>query len=134
MDLTGEQHERLLPAIERAASECRSEMAVFIGIELLGRFCANAEALRALTRLSQHRRTEVRALVPMGLRELCRHSSTHLEKAIAALPTGARNVLVLHDVHGFEHAEIAAALGVAVGTCKAQLHRARKLVKEALSW
>ena len=57
-----------------------------------------------------------------------------LEKAIAALPTGARNVLVLHDVHGFEHAEIAAALGVAVGTCKAQLHRARKLVKEALSW
>ena len=57
-----------------------------------------------------------------------------LERAVAALPTGARTVLVLHDVHGFQHAEIAAMLGVAVGTCKAQLHRARKLVREALSW
>jgi RNA polymerase sigma-70 factor, ECF subfamily len=57
-----------------------------------------------------------------------------LERAVAALPRGARNVLVLHDVHGFHHAEIAAMLGLAVGTCKAQLHRARKLLREALSW
>ncbi len=56
-----------------------------------------------------------------------------LERAIAALPEGARSVLVLHDIHGLEHAEIAVALGVAVGTCKAQLHRARKLLREVLT-
>jgi len=56
-----------------------------------------------------------------------------LERAIASLPAGARSVLVLHDIHGLDHAEIAAALGVAVGTCKAQLHRARKLLREVLS-
>jgi RNA polymerase sigma-70 factor (ECF subfamily) len=56
-----------------------------------------------------------------------------LERAIAALPPGARSVLVLHDIQGLDHGEIAAALGVAVGTCKAQLHRARKLLKEVLS-
>lgn len=56
-----------------------------------------------------------------------------LEKAIAALPPGARTVLLLHDVQGLDHAEIAAALGVAVGTSKAQLHRARKLLREVLS-
>jgi RNA polymerase sigma-70 factor (ECF subfamily) len=56
-----------------------------------------------------------------------------LERAIAGLPAGARTVFVLHDVHGLEHAEIAAATGSAVGTCKAQLHRARRLLKEVLS-
>jgi RNA polymerase sigma-70 factor, ECF subfamily len=55
-----------------------------------------------------------------------------LEKAIAALPAGARAVFVMHDVHGFKHAEIAAMMGVATGTCKAQLHRARKLLRESL--
>ena len=55
-----------------------------------------------------------------------------LEKAIAVLPPGARSVFVLHDVHGFKHAEIAGMMGVATGTCKAQLHRARGLLKERL--
>jgi RNA polymerase sigma-70 factor (ECF subfamily) len=52
-----------------------------------------------------------------------------LERAIAALPPGARTVFVLHDVEGWEHAEIAAAVGVAIGTSKAQLHRARRLLQ-----
>jgi RNA polymerase sigma-70 factor (ECF subfamily) len=56
-----------------------------------------------------------------------------LERALATLPPGARNVLLLHDLHGFAHAEIAGMLSVAVGTCKAQLHRARKLLKERLT-
>ncbi len=55
-----------------------------------------------------------------------------LERAIAALPPGARAVLVLHDVEGYKHEEIAAMQGTAVGTCKAQLHRARKLLREML--
>ncbi len=55
-----------------------------------------------------------------------------LDAAIAALPTQARAVFVLHDVEGWRHEEIATALGVATGTTKAQLHRARKLLQEAL--
>ncbi|MDO8541448.1 MAG: RNA polymerase sigma factor [Opitutaceae bacterium] len=55
-----------------------------------------------------------------------------LEQEIAALPPQARAVFVLHDVEGWQHDEIAAQLGVAVGTTKAQLHRARKLLQEAL--
>jgi RNA polymerase sigma-70 factor (ECF subfamily) len=55
-----------------------------------------------------------------------------LESAIALLPPGARTAFVLHDIEGYQHAEIAAQLGVAVGTVKAQLHRAHKLLMRAL--
>jgi RNA polymerase sigma-70 factor (ECF subfamily) len=55
-----------------------------------------------------------------------------LERAIAALPDGARDVLVLVGIYGYSHAEAASALGVAAGTCKAQLHRARGLLARAL--
>ena len=56
-----------------------------------------------------------------------------LERAIAALPPGARRVFVLHDVQGYRHEEIARLTGKAEGTLRAQLHRARKLLMEALS-
>ena len=56
-----------------------------------------------------------------------------LEKAMAALPPGARAVFVLHDVEGRTHEEIAQLLGLAPGTSKAQLHRARRLLREALA-
>ena len=56
-----------------------------------------------------------------------------LEQAIAGLPPGARRVFVLHDVEGFKHEEIAEMLGVTSGGSKAQLHRARMLLREALS-
>jgi len=55
-----------------------------------------------------------------------------LEAAIAALPEGARTVFVLHDVEGYRHGEIGRLLGVHPGTSKAQLHRARTLLREAL--
>ena len=55
-----------------------------------------------------------------------------LEAAHAKLPAGARAVLLLHDVEGYKHQEIADLTGVAVGTSKAQLHRARNLMKEHL--
>jgi len=56
-----------------------------------------------------------------------------LERALATLPPGARAVFVLHDVEGYKHQEIAELTGVATGTSKAQLHRARKLLREALT-
>jgi RNA polymerase sigma-70 factor (ECF subfamily) len=56
-----------------------------------------------------------------------------IEAAIDALPDGARDVLILSGIHGYAHAEVARMLGVAEGTCKAQLHRARQLLRERLS-
>jgi RNA polymerase sigma-70 factor (ECF subfamily) len=56
-----------------------------------------------------------------------------LEKAIDTLPPGARNVFVLHDVEGYRHREIGTLLGLSTGTTKAQLHRARRILREALS-
>ncbi len=55
------------------------------------------------------------------------------EQAIGALPEGARQVFVLHDVEGFKHHEIAERLGVTVGTSKSQLHRARMELRRWLS-
>ena len=55
-----------------------------------------------------------------------------LERAVAALPPGARRVFVLHDIVGYRHEEIARMTGLAQGTLRAQLHRARRLLMEAL--
>ena len=59
--------------------------------------------------------------------------SLDLEQAIAALPPGAKKVFVLHDVEGYTHEEIAGMLGVTSGGCKAQLHRARMLLRRMLT-
>lgn len=58
--------------------------------------------------------------------------SIDLEQAIARLPEGAREVFVLYDIEGYEHAEIGRMVGIAVGTSKAQLFRARRLLREML--
>jgi len=55
-----------------------------------------------------------------------------LERALATLPAGARTAFVLHDVYGYRHREIAEMTDVASGTVKAQLHRARRLLRESL--
>jgi RNA polymerase sigma-70 factor, ECF subfamily len=55
-----------------------------------------------------------------------------LERAIAALPEGARTVVVLRDIHGYRYDEIASMQGVALGTVKAQIHRARRMIREKL--
>lgn len=56
-----------------------------------------------------------------------------LERAIGELPDGARDALVLHALYGYSHGEAAQMLGIAEGTCKAQLHRARRLLRERLN-
>jgi RNA polymerase sigma-70 factor, ECF subfamily len=71
--------------------------------------------------------------------EVLPHSPDHvgermdLQSAIAELPPGARRVFVLHDVQGFKHEDIAELLGMTSGGSKAQLHRARMLLREALT-
>lgn len=62
----------------------------------------------------------------------CAGERGDLERAVSALPPRARAVLVLHDVEGWKHEEIGAELGMATGSSKAQLHRARGLLRRAL--
>jgi RNA polymerase sigma-70 factor (ECF subfamily) len=58
--------------------------------------------------------------------------SMDFETAVGRLPDGAREVFVLHDVEGFKHREIAEMLDVTAGTSKAQLHRARTILRRHL--
>jgi len=62
----------------------------------------------------------------------CAGERADLERAVWNLPPRARAVLVLHDVEGWKHEEISLELGMAVGSSKAQLHRARGLLRRAL--
>lgn len=55
-----------------------------------------------------------------------------LERAVSALPDGAREIFLLHDVEGYKHHEIAELLDVSVGTSKSQLHRARMEMRKCL--
>jgi len=55
-----------------------------------------------------------------------------LERAMAQLPTGYRTVFVLHDVEGYEHYEVAEMLGIAEGTSKSQLHKARLKLRQLI--
>ena len=56
-----------------------------------------------------------------------------LERALAQLPEGARAAFVLHDIQGLEHREVADALGIAEGTSKSQVHKARLRLRALLS-
>ena len=53
--------------------------------------------------------------------------------ALETLPAGARQIFVLHDIEGYKHEEIADMCGITAGGSKAQLHRARMLLREALT-
>jgi RNA polymerase sigma-70 factor (ECF subfamily) len=95
---------------------------------------------QALTALRSHRRraswellTDDPSAVAGPSRQAHPGRALDLEKAIAALPHGARTVFVLHDVEGYRHGEIAKLMGLAEGTCKAQLHRARRLLRGTLT-
>ncbi|MBD8881322.1 sigma-70 family RNA polymerase sigma factor [Rhodanobacter hydrolyticus] len=67
-----------------------------------------------------------------GETPFCAAEREELERAIGKLPPRARAVLVLHDVEGWRHEEISEEMDMAVGTSKAQLHRARQLLRRAL--
>jgi RNA polymerase sigma-70 factor (ECF subfamily) len=116
--------------------------------EKLGSFRGESEFSTWLHRLAVNvvlvdRRTEERRtkrifatddleLYDRSDRSTAPESGIDLEQAIAALPPGARAIFVLHDIEGYQHEEIAKMTGLALGTSKAQLHRARKLLREAL--
>ena len=61
-----------------------------------------------------------------------KHTYRLVDAIAASLPEGARTAFVLHDVYGYVHGEISRLAGCAVGTSKAQLHRARRLLRKRL--
>ncbi len=71
-------------------------------------------------------------LPEMQVHDRCAGTERDLERVLATLPPRARAVLVLHDIEGWKHSEIAEQLQMAVGSSKAQLHRARGLLRARL--
>jgi len=91
-----------------------------------------SEHRRSGRRRSRETRTDDVVRFPDGAQPARTGRAIDLESAVSRLPDGARKVFVLHDVEGYRHDEIARLLGVATGTSKTQLHRARRLLREAL--
>jgi RNA polymerase sigma-70 factor (ECF subfamily) len=85
----------------------------------------HSERMRAAGQLS-----EVADTPPIGGGALDR---IQLERALSELPPGYRAVLVLHDVEGLSHEEIADVMGWHRGTSKSQLHKARLRMRRLLS-
>ena len=86
-------------------------------------------------RKSQRERDRIQAVTDISpVRETVGDSGNFedLQQAVDDLPTGARHVFVLHAVYGYSHDETGDMLGIATGTSKAQLHRAKRLLAQQL--
>jgi RNA polymerase sigma-70 factor (ECF subfamily) len=83
------------------------------------------------------RRRDAQWLEPTGPEPAARsehpEARIDLERALALLPPGYRTVLLLHDLEGYRHEEIAGLLGTTAGTSKSQLSRARRALRRFLS-
>jgi RNA polymerase sigma-70 factor, ECF subfamily len=120
-------HDAWVRAVERLDGfEWRSSLRTWLaGITLNFARAARRDDARALELTEAGMRTDDAALDGA-------YDRVDLERAIAALPVGARHVFVLHDVEGWTHDAVAAALGVTEGTSKSQLSRARALLRARL--
>jgi RNA polymerase sigma-70 factor (ECF subfamily) len=102
----------------------------------LHRLAANVALSDRRTRIRRlERETALEGHVERGAtgeKDVSAGNRMDLEQAISRLPERARTVLVLYDIEGYSHAEVAEIAGMAVGSSKAQLHRARNLVREEL--
>jgi len=97
----------------------------------------------AVNEVLQSRRSRIRRearVMPTDTETMAQHAAPaavapmpELEQAIQNLPDGAREVFVLYEIEGYQHQEIAAMTGIAEGTSKAQLHRARRLLRERVT-
>ena len=98
---------------------------------------ATSVVLNGLRKLKRFKQRETDLELGEGVRSGGRQAEPDLKRrlreAIDALPERYRAVFVMHDVEGYTHEEIAASLGVEIGTSKAQLHRARGRLREALA-
>lgn len=91
---------------------------------------------REVRRRESHRDELSRGLSLVDVRPAPAHDpeiASRLEAALQRLPASHREVLVLHEIEGFTHAEIAQHFGVAEGTSKSHLHRARRALRDILN-
>lgn len=134
---------------EQLAQECTQEAFVrafarldrFRGDSALGTWLTRIAVTVSLNAIRRRRRRADREL---GLEEVAQlHASTppaaepdlreRVAQAIDALPEIYRMTVVLHDVEGYTHAEIASLVGVPEGTCKTRLFVARRKLREMLA-
>lgn len=115
------------------------KLATFRGESALGTWIHAVAVRTALESMRSESRREARVMTTdepgryaVEARRAMPETAVDLERAIAALPPGARSVLLMHDVDGYRYHEIAEMLGVSLGTVKSQLNRARRLMMEAL--
>jgi RNA polymerase sigma-70 factor, ECF subfamily len=91
------------------------------------------DRLRSRTARQEQRTDTLDEAAPPAAREALSHvGRLDLERAIAALPEGSRAAFVLHDVEGFDHSEVGHILGIAEGTSKSQVHKARLRIRAYL--
>ena len=91
-----------------------------------------AVSLEELTRPDEERERPTIEFGAPDLRLVGVFDRVNLQTAVGQLPEGYKSMFLLHDVHGFEHNEIATMLGCSVGNSKSQLHKARKRLRELL--
>ena len=131
----GAAEERTQDVFVRAWDKLRSFRGDSLFSSWLHRLAVNVVMNERRTTIRREQRvTPVAApeVLERGRREPTEGLSIDLERAIAALPEGAREVFVLYDIEGYSHAEIGEMTGIAEGTSKAQLFRARQLLREKL--
>ncbi len=130
-----------------AAEECTQDaflrawdaLARFRGESSFGTWLTRIAINVALQRLKLERR-HLRLLHPGGEERMdslpapdeAPEAGMDMEKLIATLPPAARAVFVLHAIEGYSHEESAGMTGIATGTCKAHVHRARQLLQARL--
>ena len=136
-----------ITADRSAAEECTQD-AFVRAWDALGRFRGDSSFATWLTRIAINvalqrlklERRHLRLVQPGDTEFIESHAAPEeapdadmdMEKLIASLPPAARAVFVLHAVEGYSHEEIAAQTGIATGTCKAHVHRARQLLQARL--
>ena len=119
-------HDAWIASVPRLASfEWRSQLSTW-----LAGFVVNAA--RANRRAGLHEGGPVEAEGEQDSELSGTFDRIDLERALESLPTGYREVLVLHDLEGYTHDEIAEITGIAQGTSKSQLSRARRAMRRAL--
>ena len=134
-DLAAAGVRQVVDELDLARSHCCSQLAASMAQQLtehfvgrLGPFGENHECLNdgasGFVGFADH--------AGLGHRWVFVQRRLDLERAITALPTGYRSAFILHDVEGYEHREVAEMLGIAVGTSKSQVHKARLRLRTLL--
>lgn len=123
--------------VQEAFTRAWQKLDGFRGDSAFGTWMYRLAVNTALMALRSRRSDPVREQTDDTLPEIphepfCPAQREELLAAIAKLPPRARAVLVLHDIEGWKHADIASELEMAVGSSKAQLHRARGLLRQML--